>query len=41
MSKNVENYLRGVLAFVGVGAIVLAFGTVIIVIHNLAGAIAR
>ena len=37
MSRVVENYLRGVFAFVAVGVVTVAVGTLILVIHNLVG----
>lgn len=37
MSRAVENYLRSVAAFVAVGVVTAAVGTLILVIHNLVG----
>ena len=37
MSSVVENYLRGVFAFVAVGVMTAAIGTLIVVIHDLVG----
>jgi hypothetical protein len=39
MSRVVENYLRGLLAFVAVGVMTVAMGTLILVIHNLIGSL--
>lgn len=39
MSKVVENYLKGVFAFVAVGVVTAAVGTLIFVIHNLIGSL--
>jgi hypothetical protein len=39
MSRVVEDYLKGVLAFVAVGVVTAAVGTLIFVIHNIVGSL--
>jgi hypothetical protein len=41
MSKAVRNYLGGVLAFVAVGVIAGAIGTLILVVHDLIGSLPK
>jgi hypothetical protein len=41
MSRVVEDYLKGVFAFVAVGVVTVAVGTLIIVIHTLVASLAN